>query len=215
MKNHLIIFVKNPVLGRVKTRLATVVGKEEALRIYLAMQVLTYKAVSPLLTNTHICIYYSDEIVENDIWLAAFFDKKKQADTTDLGARMEAAFAESLAAGAEKVVIIGSDCPTLEATHLISAFAALDTRQVVVGPATDGGYYLLGLRSMQPFLWRNMTWSVPTVCAETLQRLVRHSLSFVLLTPLADVDTYADYLPYQELLAAKKQQKEPKKRYRS
>ena len=110
----------------------------------------------------------------------------------DLGERMTAAFATAFAAGAGRVAIIGTDCPGLRAHHLTEAFAALETADVVLGPATDGGYYLLGLRQPQPELFQNKTWSTDTVLGDTLADARRLGLRVALLTELRDVDDATD-----------------------
>jgi uncharacterized protein len=193
LSNYLLIFIKNPILGQVKTRLAATIGTAEALRVYTQLLAATRRAAA-LLADVRCVVYYSDEIAENDAWHNDIFAKRQQLQSPDLGERMAAAFAEAFAAGAEKVVIIGSDCPDLTTAGIEAAFDALDACDMVLGPAADGGYYLLGLRTMQPNLWRDMTWSVATVCAETLRRAAQKNLSVQRLPTLTDIDTYADYL---------------------
>lgn len=111
----------------------------------------------------------------------------------DLGARMEAAFAQSFAAGAKRVVVIGSDCPSLTAADVQEAWAALNTSDLVLGPAEDGGYWLIGLRENQPGLFTNMAWSSSDVFSETMARAKALGLKTFLLRTLSDVDTREDW----------------------
>jgi rSAM/selenodomain-associated transferase 1 len=110
----------------------------------------------------------------------------------DLGERMQAAFAAAFAAGSRRVAIIGTDCPGLRESHLTQAIALLDSYDVVLGPATDGGYYLLGLRELQPELFQNKEWSTATVLSDTVADAERLGLRVALLTELHDVDTADD-----------------------
>jgi len=109
---------------------------------------------------------------------------------------MNAAFVEAFREGVNRVVIIGSDCPALTAEDLEQAWRALDTRDVVLGPATDGGYWLIGLREPQSALFERIAWSTSTVLAETIDRAHRTGLRVGQLRQLTDVDTEADWLNY-------------------
>ena len=191
MPNILLIFIRNPELGKVKTRLARTLGDDEALRIYHLLLEKTRAAAIDC--NAERWLMYSHFLDENDGWNPTLFQKKVQSDG-DLGQRMEAAFQHALDAGAEKVVIIGSDCPTLTGAILDQAFAALDTHDLVIGPVPDGGYYLLGMRSLLPTLFRDMAWSTESVRATTLERIAAAGKTVAELPMLMDVDTEADWL---------------------
>jgi uncharacterized protein len=187
---HLIIFARHPELGRVKTRLAADIGAEAALAVYRQLLTHTRAVVAPL--DAH-----------KTVWLAETAHAPEQAadwpgyeqlaqPPGDLGQKMHAAFVHDLARGATKVLIIGTDCPGLTTAHLTEAFAALDTHDVVLGPAADGGYYLLGMKQLQPELFRNKPWSTATVRTETEADAVRLHLRLHRLPELTDIDTGAD-----------------------
>lgn len=194
-KKILLIFIKNPRLGYVKTRLARTMGNVEALRIYRFLLEKTHAAALRL--NAHKMLFYSDFIEEGDIWSRDFFDKKVQRGA-DLGERMDNAFREAFDAGAEKVVIIGSDCPELNESVLNQAFEALDSTDFVIGPVPDGGYYLLGMKSPEPSLFYGIEWSTETVRALTLEKIGALNKTAALLPELTDVDTEEDWAGYLE-----------------
>ena len=110
----------------------------------------------------------------------------------DLGARMAAAFDDAFRRGARRTAIIGTDAPSVSRERVIEAFEALDGHDVAIGPASDGGYYLLALGSPQPELFQGIAWSTPSVLAQTLERAAALRLRVRLLKPLTDVDTLAD-----------------------
>ena len=190
---HLLVFARVPALGQVKTRLAAGVGAPAALAIYLELLGITRAAIV-------------EAGVPVTVWLAGTAGPVPTAAEAndwpgmparcqpagDLGQRMTAAFAAAFAAGATRVAIIGTDCPGLEPAHLTRAFALLDEHEVVLGPATDGGYYLLGLRQPQPELFRHKAWSTASVLADTLADARRLGRRVALLPELHDVDTAAD-----------------------
>ena len=186
-KNLLIVFTRNPELGKVKTRLAKTVGNAIALKIYtfllertrdIAVQVSADKAV-----------YYSVKVRENDIWDANNFQKHQQVGE-DLGIRMLHAFKNGFKAGYEKVMIIGSDLYDLTAETIENAFIALEDNEVVIGPAEDGGYYLLGMNSLEEKVFKNKNWGTETVRKNTLEELKDKKV--FLLGELNDVDVFED-----------------------
>lgn len=189
LSNTLLIFIRNPELGKVKTRLAQTLGAAPTLRVYQYLLEKTRLAV--LAVDAHRILCYSDFVDMQDAWLDADFTKTLQ-HSGDLGARMEQAFLDAFAAGAEKVLIIGSDCPELSGAILQQAFAALDSHDAVLGPTPDGGYYLLGLKAPEPTVFHDMVWSVDSVRAVTQARLAQAGKTYMLLPELADVDTEAD-----------------------
>lgn len=189
MKNALIIFFKNPVLGKVKTRLAATLGAHEALKIYNELVQYTHAITTPVNAARH--VFYSDGIEAEDVWLHGDFKKLRQQGT-DLGERMQQAFAQVFAWGFEKVVIIGCDCMELTQAGIEQAFDALDEKDVVIGPAQDGGYYLLGMKGLHAKLFFNKQWSTPTVFGDTLCDLHALRLTHGLLKKLSDVDEAAD-----------------------
>ncbi|QHT67598.1 glycosyltransferase [Rhodocytophaga rosea] len=188
-QNRLIIFVKNPQLGKVKTRLAQTIGNQQALEIYLRLLDHTKDISSQVAANR--AVYYTDFIDSNDIWPEDQFQKYLQTGD-DLGERMKNAFAAAFAEGFEKVVIIGSDCPQLTSAHIEEAFDLLNAFGAVIGPAVDGGYYLLGMSEFIPELFINKAWSSDQVLRQTLADLNRLEYSFYLLDELRDIDTEED-----------------------
>lgn len=196
MTQTLLIFIRNPQLGKVKTRLARTVGDTEALRVY---QILLEKTrVAAQGVQAERWLFYSDFVEKNDAWPEADFSKKKQADG-DLGQRMEQAFRTAFEAGASKAVIIGSDCPELTGEMLQKAFDALDEADFVLGPAPDGGYYLLGMKRLEPAVFRGIEWSTERVRTLTLEKIRAAGKSCTLLPELSDVDTETDWRAFQPL----------------
>lgn len=186
---HLLIFVKNPMPGTVKTRIAYTVGNERAVAVYRHLLAYTQQ-ITRMLPWKRV-VYYGDFINTTDGWSEY---QKFQQTGADLGERMLNAFAEQFAAGARRVVIIGSDCLQIKPDHLKQAFRALDTVDVVLGPATDGGYYLLGMKQLHPFLFQDKLWSQPTLLTQTLNNLNQNNLSCTLLEELTDIDEWDDYV---------------------
>jgi rSAM/selenodomain-associated transferase 1 len=179
----------------VKTRLAATVGDEEALHIYRLLVEKTRLAVLGL-PEVRRRVLYSAFVPEQDEWDALFFEKKIQS-AGELGQRMSEAFREAFAQGAERAVIVGTDCPELSPDVLAEAFGALRNRvPVVVGPALDGGYYLLGMSAFFPELFDGIDWSTDRVLAQTLQRAQALGKAYHLLPPLRDVDTEEDWRSY-------------------
>jgi rSAM/selenodomain-associated transferase 1 len=190
MKNILLIFIRNPQLGKVKTRLARTLGNEEALRIYHILLGKTRSAALGCAAKPW--LFYSDFIDEKDAWDVRFFHKTIQ-HPGDLGERMESAFQQAFDSGAQKVVIMGSDCPELTGVMLDHAFELLDSADFVLGPVPDGGYYLIGMKTMEPTVFQGIEWSTETVRTHTIEKIEQARKSFALLPMLQDVDTEADW----------------------
>jgi uncharacterized protein len=188
--NLLLVFIKNPRFGRVKTRLARTIGDAEALRIYYVLLEKTRRAA--LGTTARRWLFYSDFAEKQDDWPNTDFEKRVQAQSPDLGQRMASAFREAFADGAKRAVIIGSDCPEISPEILDMAFQQLENEDFVLGPATDGGYYLLGMRRFQPEIFEGVAWSTAAVLAQTMGIIQSLGQSVALLPELADVDTEAD-----------------------
>ncbi len=196
MKHALIIFVRNPELGKVKTRLAATIGNEKALLIYKELLQHTFNISSE--TNAAKFIFYFNEPEENDIWDAEGFTKKVQSPG-NLGYKMKDAFTHLFNDGYEKIVIIGSDCFELTTIIIEEAFTLLEKNVAVIGPANDGGYYLLGLKKMLPYIFENKQWSTQHVYDETINDLTKNNISFHALINLTDVDTEEDWLKTKEI----------------
>jgi len=185
----LLLFVRNPELGKVKTRLAASVGPETALEVYLHLLQHTKQVTQDLPVEK--LVYYAGGVQEQDVCHNSRYKKREQAEG-DLGARMQAAFADAFLEGYTSVVIIGSDCLQLTPEIIMRAYKELETHEVVIGPALDGGYYLLGMNCLYPQLFQNKHWSTERVFAETIQDLQQLHLSYALLPRLSDVDQVED-----------------------
>ena len=196
MSNPLImVFVRNPELGRVKTRLAKSIGDQAALETYKILSKHTSKIINEI--DSDQLIFYSDKIQDNDIWTAT--NCKKQIQTKgDLGQKMLAAFQYGFSLGYQKIIIIGSDLYSLRPKHIESAFEQLENYDVVIGPALDGGYYLLGLNFIIHKIFKQKQWSTSSVLKETLSDLKEFNVN--LLEPLNDIDTYEDLKKEPQLL---------------
>ena len=186
-KKLLLVFTRNPELGKVKTRLAKKVGAETALKIYTFLLERTRDIAAKVASDK--AVYYSVKIRENDIWDATIFQKHQQFGE-DLGLRMLHAFKNGFKAGYEKVMIIGSDLYDLTAETIENAFIALEKNEVVIGPAEDGGYYLLGMNSLEEKVFKNKDWGTETVRKDTLEDLKDKKV--FLLGELNDVDVFED-----------------------
>jgi hypothetical protein len=185
--NALIIFVRNSELGKVKTRLAKTIGNEKALAVY---QDLLFHTMS--VTQMVDCdkfVFYDKSTAVNDIWSSNFFEKKIQRGV-DLGVKMQNAFEELFNIGYKNCIIVGSDLFDLQTKHITDAFHKLERNHAVIGPAEDGGYYLLGLKKIIPALFSDKNWGTETVLKDTLKNLSYYSVGF--LEVLNDIDTIED-----------------------
>tara|TARA_B100001179_G_scaffold15955_1_gene10171 strand:- start:59 stop:634 length:576 start_codon:yes stop_codon:yes gene_type:complete len=185
---RLSIFARLPVPGKVKTRLIPALGEEGAARLYARLLALTVEVARESglefelrVTGGEIGAFQG--LFGNDVPVV------DQGDG-DLGARMARVEAPAL--------IIGSDCPGITAPLLRAAAGALEDRRVVLGPANDGGYYLIGYREPVPFLFDDMEWSTPKVLPETLARLAARGHGPAILPELADIDTAEDLAQWPE-----------------
>lgn len=186
-KNLLLIFTRNPELGKVKKRLAASIGENAALEVYNFLLKKTAQITRDLPVIKR--VFYSEYIQKEDFWDEFYFDKKRQTGD-ELGERMENAFHQGFTDGFEKIVIIGSDLFELEKKDLEMAFLALDTSDFVIGPAQDGGYWLLGMKKLNSAIFRNKTWSSDYVLQDTLENLKNESVT--LLETRNDVDELKD-----------------------
>lgn len=190
-KRLLIIFVKNPELGKCKTRLAATIGDKKALNFYKNMLIRTKEVAEKVYADK--AIYYSSFIDENDLWSnQPPFYKHLQNQNPDLGIKMQSAFEKAFQDGYESVCIIGSDCYALDEKIIEQAFKSLESKDAVLGPSNDGGYYLLGMNRLHPELFKNKKWSTETVASDTIQDFKNLNLEFELLEELTDIDNEED-----------------------
>ena len=189
-KNRLlIIFTKNPEAGQVKTRLARSVGEEKALEIYETLRYHTATVTEGV--DAKRMVYYSRFIPPSDLFLTDKFTPKLQQGD-DLGERMFHALEAGIESGFRHIVLIGTDCYELSSEILDEAFSALERSDAVVGPATDGGFYLIGLNRLIPELFLNREWSNSAVLRESIRILQCHETPYELLSELSDIDTFDD-----------------------
>lgn len=174
-------------MGKCKTRLAATVGDEAALKVYLFLLKHTISITEdlPVVKQVH----YSVKVSANDLWNEATFIKKQQIGD-DLGIRMHRAFQQGFEDGYKRIIIIGSDMFDLDQQDLEEAFSALSTNDFVIGPAEDGGYYLLGMRSLKAELFQHKNWGTSSVLKDTLSNLKNENLH--LLQQKNDIDHYED-----------------------
>lgn len=186
--NALVIFVRNAVIGNVKQRLAMDIGDAAALDVYQSLLLHTWQVTSQVAATRY--VYYSDHLEHDDIWDVHTYLKRVQSGM-DLGARMCNAINETLAHH-RNVVLIGSDLPGLDTQILAEAFDALRYAEVVIGPAVDGGYYLLGCKGLHPSLFEDIDWGTGRVFVQTRDRLLAQHLNFKILESKRDIDTVED-----------------------
>ncbi len=186
-ENLILIFTRNPELGKVKTRLAQGIGDKNALEIYKFLLNHTNSVIKEIEVSKR--VLYSEEINQEDIWDNTIYQKKIQFGN-DLGARMRNAFADGFEENYKKIVIIGTDLFDLEVSDIENAFEKLDTHDVVIGPAADGGYYLLGLKSIPNGIFVHKKWGTNSVLSDTLADL--ENFNICLLKSKNDIDTFED-----------------------
>lgn len=174
-------------MGKVKTRLAKTVGDRAALEIYTFL--LEHTAAIAKKVQVDRQVHYSIDVREGDLWDREHFQKKRQSGT-DLGMRMAHAFKQGFQDGYRKIVIIGSDLYELQTTDIERAFLSLDQHDIVIGPALDGGYYLLGMKWLEASLFRDKSWGTQSVYKDTMNHLKDRSVA--ILEPKNDIDTYED-----------------------
>jgi rSAM/selenodomain-associated transferase 1 len=191
MENALIIFVRNPEKGKVKSRLAKDLGDHKSLEVYKYL--LQYTRDITLACNCSHFVFYSSYIHISDVFDDDVFTKFVQ-EGEDLGERMMHAFKKVFELGCKKVCIIGSDCYELQTEILNEAFEKLDTNDIVIGPASDGGYYLLGMNQLHSDLFIGKEWGTSSVLDDTIDTISRLNVSYSELTVLNDIDTIEDLL---------------------
>lgn len=189
MVKALIIFIKNPEKGNAKTRLAKDIGDENALIIYKFLLGHTREITSKIEANR--LLFYADSISLRDEWPCGDYQKLVQQGD-DLGSRMLNAFETCFEKGNKRTIIIGSDCMELSPELIEEAFLELENNDFVIGPAKDGGYYLLGMKYPEPKLFQHKNWSTHTVAADTLKDVNDLNKTCYILPMLSDIDTIED-----------------------
>ena len=192
-KRCLLVFVKYPELGNVKTRLSAEIGDERAVELYRVMVEDLLTTVKKLDMSVIICYDPKEKGIDLMKWLGAgplYYAQEGR----DLGARLENAFYYAYSKSFTDVMVIGSDMPDLSLQELNDAFDALDTTEAVIGPAHDGGYYLLGFNRSGFFLdvFKDIPWSTNMVYMETWSKIRKRGKMVEVLEEKSDIDTFFD-----------------------
>jgi uncharacterized protein len=191
MNNELlIIFVQNPIPGKVKKSIAKSIGEENALAVHKEL-LRQAEATASQLENIDVAVFYDDYIEDNDLFDINRYQKFAQSGI-DLGQRMYDAFKQSFSNRYFRVVLIGSDCYELTATTISEAFDLLKKNDVVLGPAKNGAYYLIGMRRLIPALFKDKSWDSKDVFLDTLLDIKEQGYSYQLLPTLTLIDAVED-----------------------
>lgn len=198
-KKCVLFFVKYPVPGRVKTRLAEQIGHDVAADLYRNFVTDTLATLKNLDANLRIVFDPPDSKEQFQQWLGKEYSYLPQ-DGLDLGQRMKNAFLQAFSQGFNSVIVIGSDSPDLPVEYLERAYPALDNNDVVIGPSSDGGYYLIGFtkKSFLPEAFERISWSSNKVFDQTVNILKQHKQNLYLLPQWHDIDTIADLKSFQQ-----------------
>jgi len=190
----LAIFVKEPRPGLVKSRLAAVMGPEAAASVYRVLAEDVVRRTAPHRDEFDRVFAFDPPSAGVAVggWLGVEAALLLPQSSGDIGMRMERAFAELFARDARRVALVGTDVPALGREDVRDALDSLDDHDLAIGPATDGGYYLIALKGPHPELFEGIRWSAPDVLTDTLDRASRRDLSVRVLRTLGDVDTVED-----------------------
>jgi rSAM/selenodomain-associated transferase 1 len=194
-RDALIIFAKAPVAGRVKTRLGTTIGMERAAQVYRQLAERTFEIGKEILSlGGRAAVVHDPDSPVDAIrrWVGPDFELESQVGNT-LGDRMRNAFESRFKAGAQRVAIVGTDVQGLALSHIRMAFDELPTHDVVIGPTFDGGYYLLGMKTVVADVFAEIPWSTAEVYRTTLKRCRGAGRTVAVLPPLHDIDTETDF----------------------
>lgn len=194
MRDRLIVFTRYPEPGNTKTRLIPVLGPDGAARLHRRMAEHTFAVAEQFGKQKRVSVmaYYTGASKERmNRWLGPEVTLRRQGDG-DLGARIARAFREAFQSRMKRVIIIGTDCPGIRVETLQEAIDSLTSNDVVIGPARDGGYYLVGLRCEIPELFKDIPWGTGHVLERTLERAHRLGIRPFLLETLEDIDRPED-----------------------
>jgi len=198
-KNFLGLTIKFPEPGKVKTRLAAELGPERAAEIYRRLAGNVLRRTSPELSEYERVVFFTpaDKRREFEQWLPE--ERLIPQRGLDLGGIMHNAIEDLLTAGADKTVITGVDIPDLDRKIINLAFDALDNADIVIGPAMDGGYYLIGMKALHPVIFQDISWGTEKVFKETVAKIDQAELRLRTVVRLYDVDTPEDLLRLKNL----------------
>ena len=190
----LLVFLKYPTPGQVKTRLAEVIGSEEAARLYRQWISLVLNKLQPLRGDVRLIGYFDGASLDKfDEW-RSLADEWWPQPTTDLGLRLDLGFQRAFAAGARGCIAVGTDCLELDVDDVIAAVEALQQHHAAFGPAQDGGYYLAGTQSLLSGFFSGIRMSSPQTLQDHLRRCADSGWSVQLLPCRRDIDSYDDLL---------------------
>jgi hypothetical protein len=198
----LIIFVRLPVPGKVKSRLAESLGAQAAAALYRECAENLFRECSLIASGLQVFIFYCDRQDKAAVerWAGQGFRFSPQRGRS-LGRRLENALGEVFGSGAARAVVMASDVPDLSAGLINDAINSLDDYNIVVGSSCDGGYYLLGLRNLHRELFRGISWSTDRVLSQTLDAAGRLGMSVKMMPQLRDIDTVEDLREWMETAA--------------
>jgi len=199
MKQAIIVFQKFPAPGKVKTRLAATIGNEKAAYIYTFLLNYTHQLLTR--TTAEILVFHEGPINKEEYPSANYWFYPQEGD--GLGEKMYNAFEKAFKENYDRVLIIGTDCQELQTSHIEEALRSLDKNDLVLGPANDGGYYLIGLNKNDSRLFKNIQWSTHSVLAETMAIAKEIQLKVHLLESLNDIDEYKDLTENLKKLVSK------------
>jgi rSAM/selenodomain-associated transferase 1 len=188
----LLVFLKRPWPGEVKTRMIPALGPQKAAGLYRVLAEAVARNTRPQAGEYERLLFFAPKEAEGEIaswWPGEVLVAQEGAD---LGARLTHAFRVAFEKGARRAAVIGTDAPWVRKEHVLSSWEALETHDLVLGPARDGGYYLMALKGEHPELFHEIPWSSPRVLAETTVKAARLGLGVHLLETLPDVDTPED-----------------------
>jgi hypothetical protein len=197
--DHLIIFTRYPTPGKTKTRLIPALGAAGAAELQRQLTEYTVAQARSLTPQLSLEVRFAGgDTKQMAAWLGRDLTYHLQAEG-DLGTRMAQAFQQAFSRGAERVVTIGIDCPQIGSERLRTAFAKLQAHDLVLGPATDGGYYLIGLRRFVPDLFMGVDWGTGVVYRQTTAIAERRELAIAPLDPLTDIDRPGDLWVWEQV----------------
>lgn len=207
MRSALLIFIKNPVLGKVKTRLAKNIGDQNALKIYQHLLTKTIE-VTYELTVCDKYVFYNEFIPTKDDWSDNEYQKELQKGE-NLGEKMKNAFKQAFDDGYKRVVLIMPDCPKLTDNMIESSYKALNTYDCVIGPTNDGGFYLIGMKEFNPNVFEGKEYSTEQVFNEAVEEFTNTGKSWFKLPVLTDVDYEEDLGDLRKIIGLKVAEDEP------
>lgn len=204
MSNAVIIFIRAPLQGKVKTRLAKTLGNEKAAEFYRLCTDATISEVSRLSPEVVKYIFVAEPVSGYETgYLAHQGFKIDVQEGDDLGQRLCNAFSRVFEKGAQKAIILASDVPDLTTGIIEEALSGLSKSDVVIGPCYDGGYYMIGMKELHEELFRDISWGTEQVFQQTIMAVKESRLKVRQLPVLIDMDTEADLYRWMEIKGKK------------